>query len=338
MRAPAHWQSKNSLLSWLLYPAGFVWGAVAGLRMDRNKGATAEKPVICVGNFTSGGAGKTPVAIALADVAKKAGFRVGYLSRGYGGKERGPVLVDPEQNTSAEVGDEPLLLARTAHTAVAKKRADGAAMLAERSDVDIIIMDDGFQSPNIRKDGVLAVVDALSGIGNGFCIPAGPLRAPLAGQLRQVDMVIVSGTGDGADDVVRTAARQGRAVSHFSVAPDMTKKKMRELGKKQLLAFSGIGYPEKFFLMLEEQGFEINTRMAFDDHHAFDEQEAQNLLQIAGEKDLNLVTTEKDMARLTAEDGYLAKLREATTMIPIKGTFANEDAIRELMVKVVRGV
>src|SRR5215471_2279010 len=188
MREPAFWWREPGLLAALLAPLGALYGAVAALRLQL-PGRRARVPVVCVGNLTLGGSGKTPTAIAIARMLQAAGDRPVFLTRGYGGRLAGPVLVTPS-HTAAEVGDEPLLLARVAPTIVARDRVTGAAA-AEAAGAGIIVMDDGFQNPSLEKDLSVLVVDGRRGIGNDHVFPAGPLRAPLAAQLAGADAVLV---------------------------------------------------------------------------------------------------------------------------------------------------
>src|SRR4051794_24351770 len=193
MREPSFWWRAGGLMSGLLSPLAAIYGAVAASRLAR-PGRTAGIPVVCVGNLTLGGAGKTPAAIAAARMLDAAGRRPFVLSRGYGGALAGPVQVDPARHRAAEIGDEPLLLARFAPTIVSRDRAAGADM-ARAAGAGSIVMDDGFQSPGLHKDRSILVVDGRRGIGNGWVFPAGPLRAPLDSQLRRAQALLVIGSG-----------------------------------------------------------------------------------------------------------------------------------------------
>ena len=261
--------------------------------MVNGKRASVPVPVICVGNFTVGGAGKTPTALALAQAAKAKGMKPGFLSRGYGGSLDVTTVVDPEHHHATAVGDEPLLLAREALTVIARRRAEGAERLV-REGADLIIMDDGFQSAHIHFDYALIVVDARRGIGNGRTIPGGPLRAMLVDQMPYADAVLAVGEGNGADHVVRMAARAGKPV--FSV-------RQRPLAGsgiagRRVLAFAGIGDPVKFFRTVEDAGGEIVLKRAFADHHFYAPDELADLAATAERRGLELATTAKDAARI----------------------------------------
>jgi tetraacyldisaccharide 4'-kinase len=212
MREPSFWWREAGLTSGLLSPLAAVYGAVAASRMAR-PGRSAGIPVICVGNLTLGGAGKTPAAIAVARVLDAAGRRPFVLSRGYGGMLTGPVQVDPARHRAAEVGDEPLLLARFTPTVVSRDRAVGAEA-ARAAGAGSIVMDDGFQSPGLHKDRSVLVVDARRGIGNGQVFPAGPLRAPPGDQLRRAQALLVVGAGTAGDSVAAAAQAHGLPVFH----------------------------------------------------------------------------------------------------------------------------
>jgi tetraacyldisaccharide 4'-kinase len=208
MRAPRFWWHPSpSLRANLLRPVGLVYGSVAASRMKR-RGEQAELPVICIGNFTAGGAGKTPTAIAIATILDTAGENPAFLSRGYGGRLAGPVRVQP-QHGAADIGDEPVLLSRTARTIVSRSRPAGAR-LAYEIGATVVIMDDGLQNPSLVKDCAIAVVDGATGIGNGLPLPAGPLRVPMGTQWPLVDAVLVIGSTASASSPHRSNRRRKR--------------------------------------------------------------------------------------------------------------------------------
>ena len=301
--------------------------------MGRPARMRASVPVVCVGNFVVGGAGKTPTAMALARIARSGGLRPGFLTRGYGGEESGPVIVDPARHGPERVGDEALLLAAVAPTAVAHDRPLGAALLAA-SGVDFIIMDDGFQNPSLAKDFCFVVVDAESGIGNGMVIPAGPLRAPLKPQLRYADALVVIGDGQTADPIIRAAARAGRAILRARLKPT----RVKEWRKAPILAFAGISRPQKFFASLAAIQAPVAKTVSFPDHHRYTEAEAERLMAHADAAGLRLVTTEKDMARLAGAGGAAGRLRERSEAFAVTLEFENSVAVGEIASEVARGV
>jgi tetraacyldisaccharide 4'-kinase len=209
--APPFWWQEADWRAWALYPLSALYAMAARHRLETGSRHQVSAPVLCVGNFTVGGSGKTPVAIALAKAALERKLRVGFLSRGYGGAIDAPHLVDAEADIARHVGDEPLTLARIAPTVVTPDRLAGAELLITHG-CDFIIMDDGFQSARIHIDYALVVVDAVRGIGNGHTIPGGPMRARLVDQMRHADAIVKLGEGSGADTVIRQAARAGRPV------------------------------------------------------------------------------------------------------------------------------
>jgi tetraacyldisaccharide 4'-kinase len=294
MKAPAFWSRPPGMAAWLLAPLGWLYGRFTAARMAR-QGAAAGAPVICIGNLTAGGAGKTPTARWVAEWAARQGLKPAILSRGYGGRLEGPVMVDPAAHSAADCGDEPLLLARSSPVVVARDRPAGAALAVARG-ADLIVMDDGLQNPSLRKDLRIAVVDGESGVGNGFCLPAGPLRAPLADQLPHIDAFLIIGGGGAPGDAVTAAAEAaGKPVFRGKLAPDPAA--VTALRGKRLLAFAGIGRPEKFFRSLQDAGLDLEDVVPFGDHYPFTQADVDALTEQAREDGLTLVTTEKDAMR-----------------------------------------
>lgn len=273
------------------------------------KSARREKidaPVLCVGNFTVGGTGKTPIAIALAKQAKRMQLVPGFLSRGHGGSFAEPHVVDTRHDSAKHVGDEPLLLAEHALVAVSANRAAGARLLIERG-CNFLIMDDGFQSARIHIDYALIVVDARFGLGNGHVIPGGPMRARLIDQLRFADAILKMGEGERADSVVRQAARAGKPVFSATARP----RGKKAFAGRRFLAFAGIGHPEKFFDTVGKAGGTVVLAHAFADHHFYLPDELDDLVAAADAGELELLTTSKDAARLrhgAASPEFLARL------------------------------
>ncbi len=215
MRAPAFWwKPRPDAVAHLLSPFGAVYGAIAARRMNK-AGARVNAPVICVGNFVAGGAGKTPTAMALAQEMKRAGHTPFFLSRGYGASRpvESPRIVDAARDSAADVGDEPLLLARVAPTVVCADRVAGARLAIEAG-ASVLIMDDGLQNPSLQKDFTIAVVDGAVGVGNSLCIPAGPLRAALDAQLQRTDAIVIAGEGAAGARVGALAQARGLPVDH----------------------------------------------------------------------------------------------------------------------------
>jgi tetraacyldisaccharide 4'-kinase len=311
MREPGFWWRGDGAAARLLAPAGAAYGLVAARRMAQ-PGQRAAVPVLCIGNFTVGGSGKTPTAIAAARILIEAGRRPYFLSRGYGGRLAGPVQVDTQP--ADDVGDEPLLLARVAPTIVARDRPAGAAAAAQAG-ADAIIMDDGWQNPSLAKDLVIAVLDGRRGIGNGRVFPAGPLRAPLESQLDHADAMLVIGPpGAGAEPAIAAGQRHNLPRFDGELAPGPAA--IAKLAGGRVLAFAGIADPGKFFATLEASGIAVSARRSFADHHRFTVSEIGELLANADRESLALVTTEKDLARL-AGNPHAGELLARTTALPV---------------------
>jgi tetraacyldisaccharide 4'-kinase len=320
-----------SVVAGCLLPLGALYGWAARTRYARVAPYRSSLPVICVGNLTAGGTGKTPLTLHLCERLHAAGRRPAVLTRGYGGHLAGPHWVAEGDGADA-VGDEALLLARAAPTLVARDRAAGAraiemAKASGAVPADVIVMDDGLQNPQLAKDLTLAVVDGTRGLGNGRVMPAGPLRAPLAFQLALVDAIVVNAPAPDAGAAVAERLRQRfddpvlRCVT--VVAGDA-----RWLRGQRVLAWAGIGAPQRFFAMLRSLGADLVETMAFGDHQRLGEADAQRLLTLAEQRSAALVSTAKDMARLQGAGGALANLSAATKVLPIRLQFAAPDAER----------
>jgi tetraacyldisaccharide 4'-kinase len=307
MRAPDFWRHRN-LTARLLAPLGMLYGLSVRLKIRR--GEAAGVPVICVGNLTAGGSGKTPVAIAIADALRARGKKPFFLTRGYGGSERGPALA-ARGHSAAVMGDEPLLLARHAQTVVSRDRAAGARFAVKKG-ADVIVMDDGHQNFTLHKDLSLVVVDAEAEFGNGFQIPAGPLREPVAQGLTRAGAVVL--VGNGAPDLKGF----GGPVLRARLVADATM-----FAGKPVFAFAGIGRPEKFVASLEDGGASLMGSCFFDDHHPYSDDEITELKAVAGEA--QLVTTEKDFVRLTVTQ------REGIQMLKVKAVFDDPAALARLL-------
>jgi tetraacyldisaccharide 4'-kinase len=316
----------------LLSPVAAAYGGIASWRMAQ-PGRSAGVPVLCIGNLTLGGAGKTPTATAAAKILAAADRRPFILSRGYGGSLTGPVQVDSAQHRATEVGDEPLLLARHAPTVVSLNRVAGAAA-ARVAGADVIVMDDGFQSPGLVKDRSILVVDGRRGIGNGMVFPAGPLRAPLKEQLGRAQAFLVIGSGNAAEAIASMAQQVGLPVFHGRLEPDAAA--LAAIKNRPVLAFAGIGDPEKFFATLRDAGIEIRESRSFPDHHRYRRAEARDLVDRAERDGLTAVTTEKDHVRLAGDDD-LAALAGVAQALPVALKVTEEAAFRDFVVRVVSG-
>jgi len=289
MRAPEFWTAPGGSAARLLAPLAAAWGAGARLRATLARPARVSVPVICVGNLVAGGAGKTPVVLSLAALARTRGAALAVVTRGHGGRLAGPLKVDPACHDAAMVGDEALLIAATGPCWIARDRAAGARAAA--AGAAGVLLDDGFQNPAIVKDLSLLVVDAEYGFGNGKLIPAGPLREPVADALRRTDAIVLLGDGDPPDAVRPTATPILRARLRPVRGDRFT--------AARVVAFAGIGRPAKFFATLRAAGAEIVAH-PFADHHRYRPMELDRLRREAAAFGARLVTTAKDFVRLPA--------------------------------------
>ena len=325
MRAPEFW-SREGLASTLLTPV--AWGVDAAGRARRAvaRPVHAPVPVICIGNLVAGGAGKTPVALAVGARLAARGEAVHFLTRGYGGRAHGPLRVEPERHGAAEVGDEALLLARVAPTWVSRDRAAGARAAAEAG-ARVLVMDDGFQNPGLAKDLSLIVVDGAFGFGNGRVMPAGPLREDAARGLARADAVIVVGEPMGAAALAGwTGPVIVARLVPTSDAPALAgRPDAPALAGRRVVAFAGIGRPAKFFATLEGMGCRLVGRHAFADHHPYSEAEIARLQAEASAAGAILVTTEKDHVRLPAA------ARGAVRTVAVVLDWADEAALDALI-------
>lgn len=326
MRAPEFWSAEPSgrdaapMLRALLTPLSWIYAEAAAQRQRSKRPRHAPAPVVCVGNFTVGGAGKTPISRAIREML---GPGAHMLSRGYGGRAVGPLRVTPDMD-AREVGDEPLLHAHDGPAWVARDRLAGA-MAACAAGAHAIVMDDGFQNPALHKDLNLVVVDPGFGVGNGAVFPAGPLRERLADGLARADAIVFAHAWTTNPDAGGTPAVQewladfSKPMLHATITP------AADLPKGKLVAFAGLARPEKFFDTLEALGAELEEAAPYPDHHPFSEDDLCFLSQLAEERDAQLITTEKDAARLSPA------WRARVAVLPVKARFADEAALARLL-------
>tara|TARA_A100001037_G_scaffold272715_1_gene269082 strand:+ start:49 stop:1047 length:999 start_codon:yes stop_codon:yes gene_type:complete len=301
MKAPEFWSNDNSILPTILTPIGGIYDACARARTAFSTANKAPLPVICVGNVVVGGAGKTPCTMALLTRLRAAGVDSHAISRGYGGRVTGPVRVDPATHRARDVGDEPLLLATVAPTWVASDRFAATRQAAEAG-ARLVVLDDGLQNPTLEKDLSLLVIDPTNGVGNGRILPAGPLREPLARALDRVQAVIVldgAATGqDGGWPQTIDRLHPGLPVFRARLTPEMEAVRLLE---QPVIAFAGLGRPEKFFSLLHGMGCDLAGTYAFADHHRYSPDEIMKIVEEATSKGARPVTTAKDAVRLPVE-------------------------------------
>ena len=305
------------MLPVLLAPLSALYGLANQINRSRQTTTKCEVPVICIGNVVAGGAGKTPVAIAVAQFLIKAGFNVHFLSRGYGGEISGPERVVQDVHTAKLVGDEPLLLATVAPTWVSKNRPKGAEA-AVAAGADVIVMDDGLQNRSLAKSFSILVIDGQFGVGNGRLMPAGPLREKLQDAFAKSNAVVVvePGTDDFSESVLPVF--KAKIVPHALQG---------ELVGERVIAFAGIGRPTKFFNSLKQAGAEIVEAIEFPDHYQFKQNDIMRLVEKAALPGAALVTTRKDYVRLPVD------ARLMTTVFDIDLVFENPSDLQRLLLK-----
>ena len=320
MRAPDFWNGKDYTAKFavnVLAPVGWIYGAVTAVKAARAKPYHSSAKVVCVGNLTAGGSGKTPIAIAIARALEARKEKTIILSRGYGGKMRGPAIVDPAQDSAIEAGDEALLLAAASPVIVARDRMAGAK-LAEAQGAKIIVMDDGHQNFALAKDLSIVVVDAETGFGNGRLLPAGPLRETVAQGLARANAVVLVGDG--------TPVLEG--YSGLILHARLVTVDVLQLSGKKVVAFAGIGRPEKFFATLRSLGADVVDARDYPDHHTYSASEIARLKARASGAGAELVTTEKDFVRLTPAE------RDGIRFLPVRAAFDDPAAFEALLDRV----
>lgn len=330
MKAPGFWWKEPGAAAALLAPFASVYGSIAARRLAQ-PGERIGIPVVCVGNPTVGGSGKTPAAIAIARMLITAGERPMFLTRGYGGRLAGPVMVEAA-HTAVQIGDEPPLLARVAPTIVAENRVAGAKLAVEKG-ASVIVMDDGFQNPSLVKDLSILVIDGARGIGNARVIPAGPLRAPLEPQFARAQAILIVGDVTVTAPLVVAARARGLPLFHARFEPDHVA--VAALAGTKVLAFAGIGDPDRFFSTVAAAGIEAPIRRAFGDHRRYTRRDASGLIAEAAKHGLQLLTTEKDLARMQS-DPHVPHLAHAARALPVNLTVAEADEFHRLVLAVRR--
>lgn len=319
MKAPLFWNRPAGMAALSLAPLARLYATAAQRRLNHGPWEKLDVPVICVGNINAGGTGKTPTVIALLEIYRDMGVNAHVVSRGYGGTETGPLRVDERKHTAPQVGDEPLLIAAFGPAWVAKDRAAGAKA-AIAAGAEVILLDDGFQNPALHKTLSIVVIDADVGFGNNRVMPAGPLREPLAAGLARADIVL----SIGSDTAQARLAEQYPELAehtrwHAQIKPLETG---MDWSGTRFIAFAGIGRPGKFFATLKSLGAEVISTHAFPDHAPFTKAALQRLKAEAQAKSAQLVTTEKDMARLPAH------FRQEVLALPVRLVFQDSAKVK----------
>lgn len=326
MRAPEFWYRRHrGILATVLAPVAAGYGRAVLRRYRAGRPWRAPVPVICVGNLVAGGTGKTPVVLAVGERLVRRGVDVHFASRGYGGSLSGPVRVQPERHNASEVGDEPLLLAEARPTWIARDRP-AALRAAVAAGAQAIVLDDGFQNPTVSKDLSLLVVDGLRGFGNGLVMPAGPLREPLAQGLARADAVVVVGPDE--TGMVGQVRDVPVLRAHLKPSPDT----VRRLAGRKVVAFAGIGYPEKFFNTLRDIGCTIVSCHSFADHHPYRPQDMEMIGHDARARHAVPVTTAKDYVRLPADS------KAGVEVVPVSIGWEDEATLDALLTPLFAGI
>lgn len=312
MKTPKFWQKKG-LVSFALLPFSLIYLLLGAIRSIATKPKSFDIPVICIGNITAGGAGKTPTAIAIAKILIENNLRPCFLSRGYGGSLAGPVLVDPDVHTALQVGDEPLILKQIAPVIVSKKRSE-AIPLITKQDFDVVIMDDGLQNPSIKKDLSILVIDGNFGFGNKMPIPSGPLRQALQQAQKRVGLTIIIGEDKhNITSKIDQRTLVNATIKPFGFDPD----------NKKYIAFAGIANPAKFFITLNKLNFNVIEEIEFADHYNYSDNEIQLLIENANSLSAILITTEKDYVKVSE------KQKSHIKVLPIEIEFDNQKIIKD---------
>lgn len=309
MKTPHFWQHKTRRSN-LLWPVSVLYETIYQLRQLFIAQTRLSVPVVCVGNITAGGSGKTPVALAVGKKLKERNIKAFYISRGYGGYVKGPLLVNPDKHLSVEVGDEPLLLARILPTVIGKDRL-AAAQFAIKKGAQLLIFDDGFQNKRVFKNFSFLVIDGLIGFGNGRLLPAGPLRERLASALLRAHCVVMINPLPNSPTIPDDKPKLMARTKVTGIA--------EKLRKQKVVAFCGIAYPEKFQKTLTELGAQIVEFKAFADHEPYPLNKLMKLVETASAEKAYLVTTAKDWVRLPNV------LRDKVVVVDIELAFSNEE-------------
>ncbi len=318
MKAPRFWSSKN-IISTLLLPFSWIYYAISKINYAHITPVTLPIPVICVGNLTVGGAGKTPVALHIGELLKKKNINAFFISRGYGGNQKSPLRVDVEKHSAQQVGDEPLLLAQILPTIVGRNRVE-AANLALSQGAEMIVMDDGFQNPSLTKNLSFIVVDRRLSFGNERLLPAGPLREKVASGLKRANAIVIINPANFMPTSLPNIP--------FLLARSHPKPSMTALNGKKIIAFCGIAIPHKFYYMLKNAGAEIVEKISFADHYYYKQKDLLLLHKKAKEHDAMLVTTSKDVARMAKDFKKEIKDIHAAEMELV---FENQDKLETLI-------
>ncbi len=304
IEAPKFWYKKNlssKILSILFFPLSILWILISLLKNVLTTKYKSKLKVICIGNLTIGGTGKTPFAIYTFKLLKNLGFKPVFLTRGYGGLLKGPVEVKNTHNFR-DVGDEALLLNKIGPTFISKDRSLGAKLIEKHKDnFNVIIMDDGLQNYQLEQDVKFMLVDKNLKFGNEFCIPAGPLREPANQGLMRIDAIVLTGNNNRKFDFNNV---HNKTVFNSKVKTI----KLPKIKNEKLLAFCGLANSNKFYETLKENGFNITYTKSFPDHYEYKNEDIDKLISEANKQNLKLITTEKDYVKIKNDKNLINTL------------------------------
>ena len=296
LKTPEFWYKKNiqsKIKSFILFPLSILWVLIDEFKRHFSKNYKSKLKVVCIGNLTVGGTGKTPFSIYTYKLLKNLGYNPVFLTRGYGGLEKGPIEVNNSHHFQ-DVGDESILLSKVGTTIVAKNRSLGAKFIEKHKDkFNVIIMDDGLQNYQLKQDVKFLLIDEKLKLGNGYCLPAGPLRQSLKRGLKGIDKIILTGESD---------ENETDLLKSFDIPVIKSSIKTNsiiKLKKEKLLAFCGLANPNKFFDTLKKNGYEISSKRIFPDHYAYKKDDINDLILDANNQNLKLITTEKDYVKIS---------------------------------------
>ena len=312
-----HFWTELSWQSVILFPVSYIWrfGHYAQQKILNTK--ETEIPVICVGNLTVGGSGKTPVVITLCRFLSGIGKSTSILTRGFGGKEKGPIFVSTNLHESLDVGDEPLMMAHSLDVCVSRNRPLGANHILDKKKYDCIVMDDGLQNPTLKKDLNIAVFDGKFGIGNGFLLPAGPMRQKLEVGIQNIDLVIFNGK-----DETGLGQKIPPHIPIFTGELQPDEEIVEKMKNRRVYGFAGIGNPSRFFKTLNNIGADLVGEAHFADHHPYTDADLTQLYEEAMQSGAELVTTQKDWMRLPTD------WRDRVLTVPVRIHFSADDTIK----------
>lgn len=329
LKTPKFWL-KRTAISYALLPFSAIYYAIFLLRKKFSNPQKIAKPVICVGNIIAGGSGKTPTAMALGKILQDLEVNFAFLSRGYMNDGTKFLMLRSEDKLDAKkVGDEPIILSKMAPTFVAKNRLFGARQIEKMTNFQAIILDDGAQNVHLKPDYIILVIDAKVVFGNGFLIPAGPLRETIRSGISKANLVVV--VNDDSSNLIKNLKKS--PILEFAkkkiIGAQIIAKNSEEFSNKNLLAFCGLAYPEKFFKFLKENNLKVEQELGFADHYSYKNSDLEKILEICSNKKLTPITTKKDWVK------FDKKFQNKISYLDVEMHFDDVDLVRNEMKKIL---